>query len=237
MESLKDLMAQASEETAEVISIEELPQEEALPEEIVVAEKPTHEHQVAVVHTKSSLELLADEMLKKIQEINPTFKLDYINVFTRLTINTKGQFTYSLSGEDFILSDSINVKLLAGEYLHQYWGEKGSAEEGTLVCYSKDGQHTSVHGNFCDECPYNRLKCSIRFAIALNILSETESLDDVYTINMPSTGAFSFSDYVKLLMKRYKKGVADVVTNMYTIERAGKDKGDKFNAIQFKVSG
>lgn len=200
---------------------------------LVAAEPPAA---VVVKKAPSPLDILAHQRMEEIQKLNPDFALDNMNVFTRLKINTKGKFMYTLSGEDFVLSDRIKIRLLAGNYMHQYWGEKGSDDEGNLVCYSEDNQTTSVDGCSCDKCPYDRSKCHVRFAIAFNVLEDGEDHEEVYNLNMPQTGAFAFYDYIKLLTKKYKKGLKEVVTEMYTEEKDGKEKGQKFNAIQFTIS-
>lgn len=184
---------------------------------------------------KTPLEILADKKMAEIRKLNPDFKLDFMNVFTRMKTNTKGQFMYSLSGEDFVLSDKIPVRLLAGEYMHQCWGKKDSEREGELVCYSKDGQITNVDGHSCAQCPYDKADCRLRFAVALQLLIDTEDPDEIYNFNMPQTGAFAFADYVKLVTKKLKVGLKDVKTVMYTEEKEGAEKGQKYNAILFKL--
>jgi len=103
------------------------------------------------------------------------------------------------------------------------------------VCYSSDGQVTNVDGMSCSECPFGREKCKLRFAVALNLLEEGEEPDEIYNINMPTTGALAFADYVKLLTKK-KIPIKEVITQMYTQTKAGKEKGQQFNAILFKLA-
>lgn len=193
--------------------------------------------QTAMIEKRvSPLEVLAAKKMEEIKKLNPDFNLDFMNIFTRMKTNTKGQFLYTLSGEDFILGDKINVKILAGDYMHQYWGEQGTDEEGTLVCYSKNGQKSSIDGINCDQCPHNRMRCGLRLAIAVNVLADGEDPDEVYNYNMPQTGAFAFADYTKLVTKKTHKGLKDVITTMYTVEKDGRDKGQKYNAVQFKLA-
>jgi hypothetical protein len=257
MSTLKDALKNAdlapTTQTMDEVIQETLPAEavpaEAVPSDAPIGDVIEHEApgtEVALAGTaavvtparvkKNPLAGLAAKKLEEIQALNPDFELDFMNVFTRLKTNTKGQFMFSLGGEDFVLSDSINVKLLAGDYMHQYWGEKDTEQEGTLVCYSDDGQVTSIDGTACADCPYNREMCKLRFAIGVNLLVDGEDPSEIYNINLPQTGAFAFADYVKLVTKRYHTGIKEVVTNMYTVEKEGKGKGDKFNAVQFRVA-
>jgi len=190
--------------------------------------------QPAEIQKISPLEMLAEDRKKQIRELNPDFDLDFMNVFTRLKLNSKGEFMYSLAGQDTVLDDKIKIKLLAGAAMHQYWGEKGTEEEGTLVCYSTNGRKCAVDGTACSECPYNKEKCQLRYAIALRVVGNKDEEDEIFNYNMPPTGAFAFSDYVKLVTKKYRKGIKDIITVMYTETEEGKDKTQKYNAIKFK---
>lgn len=183
---------------------------------------------------KTPLQILAEKQMAEIQKLNPDFKLDFMNVFTRLKLNTKGQFLYTLSGEEFKLGDEITTKLLGGEYMFQLW----DSEENELVCYSVD-HIANVDGEACATCPHNNGQgihpdCRIRYALVMHLLMEDEDPDEVFNINIPSTGTYAFADYVKLL-KKLKKGVKDVNTMIYTEEKTGRaDSSIKYNAIQFR---
>lgn len=201
-----------------------------------VEETPVKETTIVTTAQKSYLETIAEKRIEEIQKLNPGFRLDFMNVFTRLKLNSKGQFYYELSGEEIKLTDNINTKLLAGEPIYQYWGEKDTEDEGNLICYSKD-KVVNFEGCKCSECPYDPNKCKIRFAMALHLLEEGEDEEEIFNINLPSTGAYAFADYVKLMSKKYKKGVADVITTMVTEEKTGKeDSTIKYNAVLFKYS-
>jgi len=197
------------------------------------------EEQALTTEKPSALEALAKKQLDEIQKLNPEFSVDFMNVFTRMKLDTKGRFVYDLSGETFVLGDVINARLLVGEYMYQLW----DSDDNLLVCYSKD--HVANNdGELCIECPYNKdpekpgphPDCKIRYALALSLAMQGEDPDDVYLINIPSTGAFAFADYVKLLRK-HKKGVADVITELRTEEKTSKeDSSRKYNAILFKMA-
>lgn len=257
--SLKDALKNVNEPLPEVETLDDaiqetLPVEEAVVEEAVVEDTTAEETESVeaevveetsvttyapppppVVAKKKPLEILADRKMEEIRQLNPDFNMDYMNVFTRLKIDTKGRFSYELAGETFSLSDDIAVRLLAGDYMHQRWGNKEDGErEGELICYSTNGQVSSFDGIPCSQCPYGQEKCKLRFAIGLNVLENGEDPDEIFNINMPTTGALAFADYVKLLTKK-KLPIKEVITRMRTEEKDGKEKGQKFNAILFKL--
>ncbi len=237
-ESAPDVIEAEYEQKEEVVIVGDTEEEGNYTEEESPGEK---QYDVVVaqhnsLQQKSPLEVLADKKMEDIRRLNPDFRLDFMNVFTRLKLNSKGQFQYTLSGEDFVLSDSIKARLLAGDYMYQFWGEEGTQEEGTLVCYSKDSKKTSVDGTLCSECPYDYMKCKLRFAMAMTLLEDGEDESEVYNLNVAPTGAYAFADYVKLLSKKYKKGLKEVITNVYTEEKTGKEKSQKYNAVLFRVA-
>ena len=175
-ESAPDVIEAEYEQKEEVVIVGDTEEEGNYTEEESPGEK---QYDVVVaqhnsLQQKSPLEVLADKKMEDIRRLNPDFRLDFMNVFTRLKLNSKGQFQYTLSGEDFVLSDSIKARLLAGDYMYQFWGEEGTQEEGTLVCYSKDSKKTSVDGTLCSECPYDYMKCKLRFAMAMTLLEDGE---------------------------------------------------------------
>lgn len=246
--SLKDALANVNEPLPE---IENVPLNEVEQVEITADVAPAREVEVVAaaetavavaapaappaVIKKKPLELLAEKKMEEIRKLNPDFNMDFMNVFTRLKIDTKGRFSYELSGETFTLSDDIAVRLLAGDYMHQRWGNKEDGDRnGELMCYSTDGQVTSFDGIPCSQCPYGADKCKLRFAIALNVLEAGEEQDEIYNLNMPTTGALAFADYVKLLTKK-KLPIKEVITRMRTEEKDGKEKDQKFNAIMFRL--
>ena len=184
---------------------------------------------------KSALELLAEKKMEELKALNPEFKLDYMNVFTRVKVNSKGQFFYILGGEETKLTDQISTRLITGEYMYQLWGEKGTENEGDLLCYSKD-HVTNCDGGKCAECPHDYDKCKLRYALVMNLLMNDEDPEDLFNINISSTGAYAFADYVKLIAKKYKKGVSEVKTTIITEERPVENSKDTYNAILFKYA-
>lgn len=179
----------------------------------------------------SPLLKLAEQKLKELQELNPACRLSDINVFTRLRLNTKGQFFYELAGQEFKLSDSINVQVLAAETNYQFW----DSEENTMLCWSHN-KKVNFQGESCERCPYDPNRCKIRCLLVVKILAEGEE-DDVFVINLPSTGAYAFFDYIRLLKKKYKCSVHEVVTTMHTVEKSSKeDSSRKYNAVLFNYA-
>ena len=212
--------------------------------DVAVVNAVVSEETSVVKKQSSMLELYAQKRIDEIQKLNPGFNLGFLNVFTRLKTNSKGQFCYNLGGEDFVLSDCINTRMIAGEPVFQLWGAKDTEDEGNLICYSKNHE-VSANGDVCMQCPYGHLdpssvyfgKCSIRFAMILSILEAGEDASEVYNINLPSTATYAFADYVKFLSKKFKKGVQDVVTTIFTEEEKGKkDPTQRYNAIKFKFA-
>ena len=217
------------------IEVESVKVKDETPVQEIIVQEPKAVEEAKEVK-KSFLETLAEKKMEEIQKLNPEFKLDFMSVFTRMKINTKGQFIYTLSGDETILSDKIDVRLLGGEYIYQYWGEKGTEDEGELLCYSKD-RVTNCDGGKCTECPHDPDNCKIRYALVMNIYEKDEDPEEIFNINIPSTGTFAFADYVKLLNKKHKKGVAEVITNMHTKEKTGADDAKiKYNAVLFEFS-
>lgn len=198
-----------------------------------------------VARATSPLQLYAEKKIQEIQALNPGFKLDFLNVFTRLKTNKKGQFCYMLGDEEVNLSDEIKTRLLAGEPIYQLWGANNTDDAGSLVCYSRD-HVTSVNGDVCAQCPLGHLdpnslyagKCTLRFAMILSLLEKGEDPTEVYNINVPTTATYAFADYIKLLHKKFKFGVQDVTTVLYTKEeKSKKDPSQSYNAIKFKYAG
>jgi hypothetical protein len=180
----------------------------------------------------SPVRKFAEAKLKELQELNPGLKLDFLNVFTRLKLNTKGQFFYELSDEEFNLSDAIDVQIIAGEQMYQLW----DSDENTLICYSSD-QVTNAEGTPCAECPHDNSQCKLRYALVFKLIDENED-EDVYNLSLPTTGTLAFGDYIKLMKKKFNKSAQKVVTTVFTKEKSSKeDSSRKYNSIQFKFKG
>ncbi len=194
--------------------------------------------------TQGPIERMMAQEQQRLQDLNPDFRLDYVNPFTWLKVDKKGNFYYELSGEKFAFGDKIRVKLAVGEPVYQLWGVEGTEDAGTLLCWGRD-HVTSVRGDICDECPFagqtnpktgESLKndCKIRLALILNVMEEGEDPEEYFMLNVPTTGAFAFADYTKLLKKK-KLGVRDVVTLIYTDEaKSRQDTSISYTAILFK---
>ena len=205
-------------------------EEQALPVEQPVADEDITAD-LLPSREDSPIVMIAKEKIKELQELNPHCKLDLVNVFSRLKLNSKGQFIYELGGKEFNLTDSVNVQILATENEFQLW----DSNENTLICKSED-HVISCNGELCAECSHYKEDCKIRSIMVLKVLADGEE-DDLFIHNLPTTGTYAFWDYIKLLKKLHKIGVHNCSTRMYTVEKPSKeDSNKKYNAVLFEFA-